>query len=134
MKICHITTVHPAQDARIFHRMCRALAAQNHEVVLIAPQSFPAERRLRPSVFNGAIERAARPRRSVIALKAALGEDASVYHFHDPELIPIGLLLKALRRNSAVVYDVHEDYPSMMRDKYWLPRWIRPAASLGARM
>jgi glycosyltransferase involved in cell wall biosynthesis len=32
-----------------------------------------------------------------------------------------------------VVYDVHEDYPSMMRDKHWLPRWTRPAAAAAAR-
>ena len=134
MKICHMTTVHPAQDARIFHRMCRPLAAQNHEVVLIAPQSFSAEGRLRPSVFNGAIGRAARLNRSAIALKAALSETFNVYHFHDPELIPAALVLKALRRDSAVIYDVHEDYPSMMLDKYWLPRWTRPSAALGARL
>jgi len=134
MKICHITTVHPAQDARIYHRMCRALAAQNHEVVLIAPQSFPAETRLRPSPFNSALGAASRPRRSAIALKAALAEAADVYHFHDPELIPTGLLLKALRRHSPVIYDVHEDYPSMMLDKYWLPRWTRPSAALAARL
>ena len=28
MHICHMTTVHPVQDARIFYRMSRALAAR----------------------------------------------------------------------------------------------------------
>jgi glycosyltransferase involved in cell wall biosynthesis len=46
----------------------------------------------------------------------------------------MALALKTLRRGSAVVYDVHEDYPSMMRDKYWLPQWTRPAAAAGARL
>jgi glycosyltransferase involved in cell wall biosynthesis len=133
MKICHITTVHPAQDARIFHRMCRGLAARGIEVALIAPQSFGAEAHLRPSQRNDAIGRARRPQRSAIALRAAWAEDADVYHFHDPELIPMAALLKATRPAAAVVYDCHEDYPSMMRDKYWLPRWSRPAAALGAR-
>jgi glycosyltransferase involved in cell wall biosynthesis len=31
-----------------------------------------------------------------------------------------------------VVYDVHEDYPSMMMEKYWLPGPIRPLISKGA--
>jgi glycosyltransferase involved in cell wall biosynthesis len=135
MKICHITTVHPAQDPRIFHRMCRVLASHNNDVVLIAPETFTAEPRLRPSSYNERLGRAGRLRRSgPLALEAALREDAEVYHFHDPELIPMALLLKARRRDRAVVYDVHEDYPSMMRDKYWLPRWTRPAAALGARV
>jgi glycosyltransferase involved in cell wall biosynthesis len=134
MNICHITTVHPAQDARIFHRMCRALAARKLDVVLIAPQSFPPETHLRPSRLNDRLGRGTRPRRSAIALRAALAEDVDVYHFHDPELIPMALLLKTMRPAAAVVYDVHEDYPSMMRDKYWLPHWSRPAAALGARL
>lgn len=133
MKICHITTVHPVQDARIFHRMCRALAARKIDVVLIAPQSFAAETRLCPSPLNDWMGRASRLRRSVIALQAALREQADLYHFHDPELIPMALLLRTMRPGSAIIYDVHEDYPSMMRDKYWLPRWTRPAAALGAR-
>jgi len=133
MKVCHITTVHPAQDARIFHRMCRALARRNIDVVVIAPQSFGSEPHLRPSPLNERLGRACRLRRSAIALRAALAEDADVYHFHDPELIPMALVLKALG-NRAVVYDVHEDYPSMMRDKYWLPRWSRPAAALSVRL
>jgi glycosyltransferase involved in cell wall biosynthesis len=134
MNICHITTVHPVQDARIFHRMCRALAARKIDVVLVAPHSFRAENHLRPSQDNERLGRASRPGRSVIALQAALAEDADVYHFHDPELIPMALLLKAMRPAAAVVYDVHEDYPSMMLDKYWLPRWSRPAVALGARL
>ena len=134
MKVCHITTVHPAQDARIFHRMCRALARRNIDVAVIAPESFSGSPHLRPSPFNDSLGSAPRLRRSAIALRAALGEDAEVFHFHDPELIPMGLALKALRPGKAVVYDVHEDYPSMMRDKYWLPPATRPAAAVAARL
>jgi glycosyltransferase involved in cell wall biosynthesis len=132
MNICHITTVHPAKDARIFYRMCRGLAAKKIAVVLIAPGSFAAEPYLRPSRWNDKLAQATRPRRAAIALKAALAENADVYHFHDPELIPMALVLKILKPANAVIYDVHEDYPSMMRDKYWLPQWLRPSAALAA--
>ena len=41
----------------------------------------------------------------------------------------MGFALKVLRPNAAVVYDVHEDYPAMMRVKYWLPPLLRPLIS-----
>ena len=134
MNVCHITTVHPTKDARIFYRMCRGLAANKIAVVLVAPGNFTPEPYLRDSTWNGKLAQAGRIRRAGIALRAALAERADVYHFHDPELIPMALALKTVKPASAVVYDVHEDYPSMMRDKYWLPRWIRPAAASGAHL
>jgi glycosyltransferase involved in cell wall biosynthesis len=78
------------------------------------------------SAWNAQIGKAKRLKRLDLALRAALAEPADVYHFHDPELIPLGFALKVLKPSAAVVYDVHEDYPAMMRVKYWLPRPLRP--------
>jgi glycosyltransferase involved in cell wall biosynthesis len=52
---------------------------------------------------------------------------ADIYHFHDPELIPVGLLLKA--RGKKVIYDAHESYPQKILSKSWIPLKLRPLVS-----
>ena len=108
--------------------MCRPLADAGFRVVLIAPGSFE-DSLVQMSPWNEQIRRAGRVKRFAIALWAALHDKADIFHFHDPELIPLGLLLKWLRPTTAVVYDVHEDYPAMMRVKYWIPKSLRPLVS-----
>jgi glycosyltransferase involved in cell wall biosynthesis len=59
--------------------------------------------------------------------RAAARERADVYHFHDPELLWVGALLKL--RGRRVIYDVHEDVPKQIMGKPWIPRWARPLVS-----
>jgi glycosyltransferase involved in cell wall biosynthesis len=55
--------------------------------------------------------------------RTARAENADIYHFHDPELIPVGLLLQA--QGKRVIYDVHEDYVTAIRQKTYLPYSVR---------
>jgi glycosyltransferase involved in cell wall biosynthesis len=55
--------------------------------------------------------------------RLAVQENADVYHFHDPELMIPGLLLK--RRGKKVIWDVHEHYPNSILDKYYLAKPLR---------
>jgi len=124
-KICHITTVHYALDTRIFHKECSSLNQSGFEVYLIAPGqqdnktmginivSIPSTKSRMKRIFVS----------QGYALIRALQIKANIYHFHDPELIITGLLLKLLGKK--VIYDVHEDYRKHIKSKFWIPRLFR---------
>ncbi len=124
-KICVMTSAHPACDVRIFHKECKSLARAGYEVTLVAPGNksecvdgvaiktvTPARGRLRRVVGTTAA-----------VYRAAAEVDADVYHFHDPELIPVGLLLRA--RGKKVIYDIHEDLPLTVSYKAYVPNWLK---------
>jgi glycosyltransferase involved in cell wall biosynthesis len=133
-RVCVITSVHPAHDVRILRKECRSLAAAGFEVTLIAPADSD-------TVIDGVTIRAI-PKRGVFgrltrsvwtALRVAEQVNADVYHFHDPELIPIGILLGG--KGKKVIYDIHEDVPQDVLSKYWLPTWSRkPIARVAGRV
>jgi glycosyltransferase involved in cell wall biosynthesis len=141
-KIRHLTSVHRVDDPRIFHKQCKSLARIGYDVGLVACHD-------RDAVLDGvrivAIDRpqGRLDRMTRVAwrlYRAAVRERADVYHFHDPELLWVGALLKLGGRR--VIYDVHEDVPKQIMGKHWIPRRARPLVSkavalleqLGARI
>jgi glycosyltransferase involved in cell wall biosynthesis len=130
-RIVHLTSVHPVFDVRIFHKECKSLARAGYDVTLIAAHD-------RDEIVDGirvnAIPRpSSRLSRMLFAtshiLRQAIREDADLYHFHDPELIPVALLLRF--RKKKVVYDVHENVPADISTKHYIPRpFRRPLAGL----
>lgn len=131
----HITTVHRWFDPRIFEKECRTLAEAGWRVTLIAPGSADHSR-------DGVRIRAIRQRPGRVlrmtmmaldAFRAVRREEADVIHVHDPELIPLALMLRLLGRQ--VVYDSHEDLPLQISGKPWIPHWlVRPMAMASAAL
>jgi len=128
-RIAHLTSVHSACDNRILDRECRFLAERGYSVTLIAPHG--CDETIDEVHIRGVPTASKRWQRMSHVVSAvyrrAVEQDADLYHFHDPELIPLALLLR--RRNKKVIYDVHEDYPSTIRYSSWLPRRVRGMAS-----
>jgi glycosyltransferase involved in cell wall biosynthesis len=134
-KVCVMTSVHPPFDPRIFHKETQTLVQAGYEVVLIAPYDKESENVDGVHIMGlpRYKRRFYRPLNWWRIVRTALRQRADVYHFHDPELLLVGILLKLITR-ACVVYDVHENYPRQIWGREWLPRPLRGITSWGVRL
>ncbi|MGR3302936.1 MAG: glycosyltransferase family 4 protein [Candidatus Scalindua sp.] len=125
-KICILSSVHPVFDARIFFKEAKTLAAKGYHVVLIAQhdkeETVDGIRIIPLPKPKNRAERMTKVIWKLLTL--ALKQKADVYHFHDPELIPAGVILRLL--GNKVIYDVHEDVPKQIMYKHWIRgTWLK---------
>ncbi len=134
VRVCHISTVHPVKDIRIFEKECCSLEEAGYEVHLIT--SYPRDEELRGIKILSLPPSRNRFFRAIkngyLAYRKALKCRSDVYHFHDPELLPVGFLLSL--RKKKVVYDIHEDVPLTIYYKEWIPRFLRSSLSRIVKM
>lgn len=120
LKVCHISTVHPTFDGRIFHKECVSLAKAGFDISLVVTHDKketvdgvkiiplpPTKNRLHRLFIK-----------SHFAFYRALKTKAKVIHFHDPELMGLGILFKIFGKK--VIYDSHENVSSQIESKNWL--------------
>lgn len=125
LKVVHMTSVHTPFDPRIFHKECRSLRSAGFDVTVIGKDW---QEGVRDGVeiisVRGSTSRFVRMTKTVWNVYQRARElDAEVYHFHDPELIPVGLLLRLHGKH--VIYDIHEDMPKEILSKLYLPAYTR---------
>lgn len=129
IRIIHITSAHPSFDVRIFHKECKSLANYGYDVIFVVPgHSYGLHEGVRVETISPTGNRWLRMFLTpwMLALRA-LKLKGNVYHLHDPELIPVGLLLRLLGKK--VVFDAHEDLPLQVLAKDWIPVCLRPIIS-----
>lgn len=125
-RVCHLSSVHRADDVRIALKECPSLAEAGYETHLVIEARASGVERgvsihpLPPRPANRLARMLGSARRAYASARAL---DAHLYHFHDPELLPWGLALK--RAGKRVIYDAHEDVPRDIESKAWIPAPLR---------
>ncbi|WP_026148215.1 glycosyltransferase family 4 protein [Thioalkalivibrio sp. HL-Eb18] len=129
-QIIHFTTVHPRGDTRIRVKEVSSLAEYlDGDVGLYVQDGKGSEcdEAAIVEVVDTGLTLGGRGRRMVLGAwrmyRAVRTVRPRVAHFHDPELIPVGLALKL--SGIKVVYDVHEDVPRQILGKHWISAWLR---------
>lgn len=133
-KVAHLTSVHPTFDVRIFQKECKTLLEAGYDVTLIAPHG-------KDETIDGIkVKTIQKPSSKLLRIlssgwrvyRAARQENAQLYHFHDTELIPVGVLLSLLGK--PVIYDMHEHMPGYLLTKEWIPASLRKPVSSAFRL
>ena len=93
-----MSTAHSASDIRIVRKECRSAANAGFDTVVVIRGELPADcgkvRQVRAFAPAGG-----RLGRFVLGAariyRLAMRERADIYHFHDPDLLPYGLVMRA---------------------------------------
>lgn len=126
-RVVHLSSVHRASDTRIYYKECQTLAEAGYDVVLVARAEADRDNDgiCVKALPNRGHNRLQRMTRSVLdTFLIGLRMQGDLYHLHDPELLPVGVVLKLLGKN--VVFDVHEHIAKDIVSKPWIPKKLRP--------
>ena len=126
IKVVHITTVHKRFDSRIFYKECSSLANKGYEVFMIVADGKGDDEVSGVKILDVGLE-TNRVRKLFVscykAYKKAKELNADIYHFHDPDFLPWGKRIK--QRTNIVLFDSHEDFPSLMLQRSYIPSYLR---------
>lgn len=129
--VCILTSFHSPFDTRIFHKQAKSIASAGYQTTLLVP-SDEVDSAVVQNIHIIRIKKFSSrwqlPLTWSRLLRQALKANADIYHFHDPDLLLLGVLLKRLT-SAVVIYDCHEFYAENLLTRQWLPQAIRPSIS-----
>lgn len=127
--ICIMTSVHPHDDVRIYHKQAKSLRQAGFDVTIICTDFEGVDdvgiKFVKLDIPKKRMSRIMKA--SNIFYNKAVELNCDYYHFHDPELIKAGLKLS--KKGKRVIYDVHEDVPRQILNKPYLRPFIAKISS-----
>ena len=125
--IVHLTSRHVRDDIRVFYKMCLSSAKQ-YETTLVVFDGFGNTTENRVSIRDlGRLQGSKLKKLLKVFFKTLLfsfGKKNTIFQIHDPELIPVAMLLKLF--GSKIIYDMHEHNSTQILIKPALgPLWFR---------
>ncbi|MFW5628599.1 MAG: glycosyltransferase [Candidatus Cloacimonadaceae bacterium] len=133
---CHISSVHKRNDVRIFYKQCTSLEKAGYKVHLLVADGMRHERKDGIIIQDVGTVQSRIQRMLVVPfrlLRKALYIQADIYQIHDPELIPMAIVLKLISRKP-VVYDMHESYSCLFTHKEYMNKLQSFIFSKGIRI
>jgi glycosyltransferase involved in cell wall biosynthesis len=126
--VCHVTVAHRELKSRTFYMQLAPLAEIGIPVRYVSPAITAKPK---PGVtfvpIGGGLGRFAQLLRAPAIVRTLLQQNASVYHFQDPELLPAAFALKLLF-GKKIVFDCYEDFASMALQSQRIPGALKPLA------
>ena len=125
VRVAIVSSVHRWNDTRVFVKQAISLVENGYDVTLaaIGDQGSPFEASGVRVVPLPRRRRALRWLTWLSILRIILSQRAKIVHAHDPELIPLVLLLKLIGRFA--ICDIHENVAEQVLHKEWIPRLCR---------
>ncbi|MDB2520124.1 glycosyltransferase [Planktomarina temperata] len=123
-KIFMVSTVHELDDVRIYHKYAKSLRKAKFDVYLCGQIPSNIDNNFKYIKIIG--RHTNRLTRAIMGqigcLKLILcAQRKSIIHFHDPELLPVMVLLKLIFPN--IIYDCHENFIAQLEHKSYLNSW-----------
>ncbi len=119
--IAYISVVHPLHDHRFLYKQCKGLSEQGFDVVYFNAKAESEQTidGIKIVPLKDAKSRLKRILNTFLLLPKMISLKADAIHLVDPELLPVGIIVKLFTRK-IVVFDAHEDYVSFIAQKHYL--------------
>ena len=123
-KILLASSLHRWNDVRIFHKEACSLAVKYDVTVMgVASESISNAGEIRILTLPRPTSLLRRFFNGCKILGEGLSGGYSIFHFHDPELLWVGFVVKLFRIK--IIYDVHENTRAAAQIREWIPQLLR---------
>ena len=124
LKVLLASSLHRWNDVRIFHKEASSLAVKYDVTVMgVASESISNSGEIRILTLPRPTSLLRRLLNGCKILEEGVSGGYAIFHFHDPELLWVGFMVKLFRIK--VIYDVHEDTRAAAQIREWIPQYLR---------